>query len=143
MTRAQTRSHFARASTRGRQNMDFFCPARGGIRVGYASAALLRPFPAATRSRLRGRAVLILTANRHYSLKGIRPGVRLTAAVARRLRAGRGYGVGRNTWYLVKDGGNRGVLKVQHGRIGEVGLANGRLVTTRPRAARFLRGFGG
>jgi pimeloyl-ACP methyl ester carboxylesterase len=143
MTRAQARSHFARTSTRGRRYMDFFCPVHRGIRVGYASPALVRPFPSAQRRRLTGRVVLILTANRHYALDGVRPGARLTRALARRLHAGEGYGVGRNTWYLVGDGRGRGILKVQHGVVGEIGVVNAALVTTRLRARRFLRSFGG
>jgi hypothetical protein len=122
--------------------MDFFCPSHGGIRVGYASGALLKAFSRATATRLRGRAVLILTANRHYALRGIRPGTRLSAAVARRLHAGRGYGVGRNTWYLTPDGRlSHGVLKVQHGVIGEIGIASGALTSSRAHARRFFRSF--
>ena len=104
--------------------MDFFCPARHGIRVGYR----------------RGRVVLVLTANRHYALRGVRPDTRL-ARVARRLRAGRPYHVGRNTWYLVPDGRGRGVLKVRRGTIQEIGIATASLVRTRAAARRFLRSF--
>jgi hypothetical protein len=126
-TRAQVRRAFASSSTsstRGRATMVFFCLHGIGIRVGY----------------LRGRAVLALTANRHYALRGVRPGARLTA-VARRLNSGRGSRVGRNTWYLVALGRGRGVLKVQNGVVEEIGIADPRLVRTRAAARRFFTSF--
>jgi hypothetical protein len=120
--------------------MDFFCPARRGIRVGYPSRSLLRSLAPAQRRRVSGRVVLALTASQHYALRGVRVGTRI-ARVARRLRAGRAFAVGRNRWYLVTDGHGRGVLKVQHGVIEEVGIADVALTRGRPRARRFLAGF--
>ncbi|MGH2868147.1 MAG: beta-galactosidase [Solirubrobacteraceae bacterium] len=142
MKRRQARSRFARVSLRGRRYMDFFCPARGGIRVGYPSPGLLRSVARSERRRLRGRAVVVLTSNRHYALRGVRPGARLTK-VARRLRAGRGFHVGRNTWYLVPSGSrlSRGVLKVQHGRIAEIGIADPRFARGRRAGRVFFRSF--
>jgi hypothetical protein len=127
MTRAEVRRAFltsSTVSTRGRATMVFYCLHGSGIRVGYLS----------------GRAVLALTANAHYALHGVRPGARL-AAVAARLHVGRGYAVGRNTWYVVGTGAVRGVLKVQRGRIGEVGIADGRRLGTRRAARAFLSSF--
>ena len=120
--------------------MDFFCPARRGIRVGYPSPKLLHGFSRAERRRLQGRAVLILSANHRYALRGVRPDTRL-ARVARRLRVGRGFHVGLNWWYLAPNGRSRGVLKVRHGVIEEVGIANARLTRTRRAALRFLESF--
>jgi hypothetical protein len=140
MTRAQARRRFSRGSTRGRRDMDFFCPARRGIRVGYASKSLLRPLSGAQRRRFNGRVVLVLTANRHYALRGVRPDTRLSK-VAKKLHAGRAFSVGRNRWYLVRDGSGRGVLKVQHGVIQEVGIAGASLVPNRAAARRFFRSF--
>lgn len=102
MTRARARSRFARFSLRGRRYMDFFCPSRGGIRVGYPSPALLRSLSYQQQQRVRGRAVLVLTANRHYALRGVRPGARL-ATVARRLRVVQPFRVGLNWWYLTPN----------------------------------------
>jgi hypothetical protein len=45
--------------------MDFFCPSHGGIRVGYPSPALLRALSRHQARQVRGRAILLLTANRH------------------------------------------------------------------------------
>jgi hypothetical protein len=140
MTRARARSLFARSATRGRRYMDFFCPAHNGIRAGYPSPALLRPLSRPERRRVQGRVVLALTSNPHYALHGVRAGVRL-AKVARRLGVGRGFRIGLNTWYLEPNGQSRGVLKVRHGIIEEIGIANKQLTTNRRSARRFLASF--
>jgi pimeloyl-ACP methyl ester carboxylesterase len=140
MTRKTARSHFRRVNTRGRRDMDFFCPAHRGIRVGYPSRSLLHSLSRREQRRVRGRAILILTANPHYALRSVRVGTRV-AKVARRLRLGRRFVVGQNTWYLAPNGPSRGVLKVRHGTIQEIGVANPALTRTRAAARRFLRGF--
>ena len=140
MTRARTRRAFPSGSTRGRRYMDFFCPRNGGIRVGYASPAAVRHLSARQRHGLEGRVVLILTANAHYAIHGVHAGSRLAVA-ERRLHLRRRFNVGLNTWYLGNAGRARTVLKVRHGFVEEVGLANDLLTTARPAAARFLRGF--
>jgi hypothetical protein len=140
MTRARARSRFARRSTRGRRYMDFFCPAHNGIRVGYPSPALLHGLSPSERRRVTGRAVLVLTSNRHYALRGVRPGARV-AKVARRLKLGRRFQIGLNSWYLAPNGASRGVLKVRRGVIDEVGIANARLTQSRQPALQFLKSF--
>lgn len=120
--------------------MDFFCTTANGIRTGYASPALLRSLSRAQRRRVQGRVILALTANPYYALRGVRQGTRL-AAVARRLRVGPGFQVGLNRWYLTPDGSSRGVLKVRHGIIEEIGVADRRLTANRRAARRFLARF--
>jgi hypothetical protein len=120
--------------------MDFFCPPNRGIRVGYASRALTRRMSRAQRRRVAGRAVLVLSANRHYALHGVRPDTRL-ARVRRRLHVGRAFHVGRNYWYVVANGPSHGVLKVRHGIIQEVGIADLRLTRGRAAGQRFFRSF--
>jgi hypothetical protein len=139
MTRAHTRSLFDRVSLRGRRYMDFFCPAHGGIRVGYATPALLGALSGRERRQVRGRVVLVLTANRHYALRGVRPGSRLAAARGR-LRLDSGFQIGLNHWYLAPAGRDQGVLKVRHGQVQEVGIANPAL-TGRRLSRRFLGSF--
>jgi len=80
MTRAGVRKLFLSFATRGRLYMDFLCPQPLGIRVGYPSPKLLSSLPAATRRLIRERAILILTADPRYSLRGVRPGSTLRAA---------------------------------------------------------------
>ena len=122
MTRAQARRAYSRSSDRGRRFMDFFCLTPQGVRVGYASPELLRNLPAGERGRLRGRVVWVSTANRVYSVHGVRPGARLALA-AHRLRLSRGLKIGLNWWYFAPNGTASVVLKVRHGLVEEVGIA--------------------
>jgi hypothetical protein len=121
--------------------MDFFCTASHRIRVGYPSAKLLHSLSVKQRRRVSGRAILVVTASHHYALRGVHPGARLTPRLARRLRIGRQFHVGKNRWYLVNEPGSRGVLKVRRGVIQEIGIADARLTRDRPAARRFLRTF--
>jgi hypothetical protein len=139
MTRARARRSFAHVSMRGQRYMDFFCPSHGGIRVGYPSPSLLRALSRHEARQVRGRVILLLTANRHYALKGIRPGARLTTA-RRRLHLDNGFQVGLNRWYLGPAGISRDVLKVRKGKVQEIGVANPTL-TDKRLARRFLRSF--
>jgi hypothetical protein len=139
MSRARVRRAFVASSSRGHRFMEFFCLTPSGIRVGFPSPRLLRRLPQRTRSELRGRVVLALSANRHYALGGIRPGTPLTRA-RRRLRLSRPFHVGPNTWYL-SSGRTRGVLEVRHGVVEEVGIALSRLTRTPGQDGVFLRSF--
>ena len=120
--------------------MDFFCLRPNGIRVAYPSAAVLRRLPARVRRHVRGRVVLALTANPDYALRGVRPGDAL-APVARRLHAGRGFRIGRNIWYTLPAGASRGVLKVRHSVIEEIGIASRSLTGSRAADRRLLNGL--
>ncbi len=140
MTRRDARKRFPRLSLRGRRYMDFFCPSRQGIRVGYATPVLLRTLARHKRAGYRGRAVLILTAARHFQIRGVHPDTSL-ARVAKRLGVGRGFSVGRNRWYLFGGGASRGIFKVRRGRIEEIGIASSLLTRTRAADRVFLRSF--
>jgi ABC-2 type transport system ATP-binding protein len=140
MTRAAARRAYRKSSNRGRRYMDFFCLSPNGVRVGYPSPKLLKTLPSGLRRQVTGRVVLALTANRHYALRGVRPGTRL-ALVARRLRVGRAYHVGLNYWFLAPGGNSVGLLKVRHGVVEEVGIVQGRLTRSRGAAFRFLNSF--
>jgi hypothetical protein len=124
-------------STRGKAYEDFYCLSPVGIRAAFPTPALLRRLPAGQRSRYRGRIVLLLTSDRHYALRGVRPGTRLSR-VARRLGVWPVITVGPNNWYILKDGANRGVFKVRRGIIQEIGLANYRFTRTYPVARHFF-----
>ena len=141
MTRAQARRAFSHSTTRGHRNMDFFCLTPNGIRVAYPSPGMLSKLSPKARKQVRGRVVLALTSNRHYSLKGVKPQTKL-AKVRGRLRPGRGLHVGANTWYLVAGGRSIGVLKVRHGQIQEIGIADGSLTGSRAAARRLLTSLG-
>lgn len=141
ISRTRARTVLPRYSTRGSRDMDFYCLSGGsGIRAGYPSAQLLDGLSLAQRSRVGGRAILLLTASHHYTLRGVRVGQPVTA-VARRLRLKRPLRVGLNTWYLAPGSLATGVLKVRHGVIQEIGIADTALTSTRPNAIRFLTSF--
>ena len=89
---------------------------------------------------MKGRVVLLLTANRHYALRGVRPGARL-ARVARRLRLGRAFKIGLNTWYVFPDGPSSGVLKVRRGVVEEIGIVDKRPTGGASATLRFLKAF--
>jgi hypothetical protein len=122
-TRKAARTTFDRYSTRGRRDFDFYCLSGGGLRAGY----------------LHGRIALALTSDHFYALDGVRPGTSLAAARRKLTIVGRGYYVGRNVWYVVRGSG---VLKVRHGEVQEIGVAQRSLDSTRTRARRFFRSFG-
>ena len=141
-TRAALRRRLALARTH--KGADVFCLAGGpGIRVGYASAAILRRQTHRGARRLRGRAVIILTANRRYALRGIHPGARATAATRRRLHARRALRIGANRWYFVTLPGGTGVVKVTGAKVSEVGIANRGLSHTAPARRRLLATLAG
>ncbi len=140
MTRKRARKAMRFSSTHGRRWVDYFCLTPIGVRVGYASPALLRPFSAGVRHRLGGRAALVLTSNRFYGLSGVRPGAKI-ASVKRHLRVGRAYRVGANTWYVLSGRRANGILKVRHGVVQEIGIATRTISGTRAQRLRFLRGF--
>jgi hypothetical protein len=48
---------------------------------------------------------------------------------------------GLNTWYLAPNGQSRGVLKVRHGLIEEIGIVDKRLTQPRRAASTFLNSF--
>jgi hypothetical protein len=120
--------------------MDFFCLSPGGIRAGYPSRRLLLPLRARQRRRLQNRVVLLLTATPYYALRGVRPGATLTAA-RRVLRIGRPFHIGLNYWYLAPNGPDRAALKVRHGIVQEIGIANAKLTAHRRSAFRFFTSF--
>jgi hypothetical protein len=122
-------------------NFDDFCLYGGwGVRAGYPSPSLLRTVPAGLRPKLKGRVILLLTANPAYAIRGVRPGAAL-GAVARALHLGKVFHVGRNDWYIVHGGGVSQVFKARQGIIYELGLADRRLTATRAAQQLFLRSF--
>jgi hypothetical protein len=141
LTRAAMRRTLATRLARHSQAFDVFCLSPNGLRVGYATPALLRTLPRKLRGRYRDRAVLLMTANPRYELRGIRAGDTLAAA-ARHARLGRGLPVGRNTFYLLPDGAARGVLEVEARRVVQIGVTDAALTRTRAASLRRLRSFG-
>jgi hypothetical protein len=110
-----------------------------GIRAGYPSAKLLKSVSGSVRKRSAGKIAIALTANRYYTLDGVRPQAKLSA-VARKLHIQRPpFHVGLNFWYIVPGKAARGVVKVRHGRIQEVGIVARDLTNSRAAQRRLFR----
>lgn len=141
MTRSHARHILPRFQVT-RNGFDNFClRGRWGIRVGFPSRRVLRSLSLSQRRRNAGRIVIALTANRYYSLDGVRPQARLSS-VARRLHVQASpIHVGLNFWYVLPGRGARYVLKVRDGRIQEIGVV-ARALTNGRAAQRRLFGFG-
>jgi sugar lactone lactonase YvrE len=137
MTRAQSLRQYTHGSTHDKRFEEFFSLTGGEVRVGYPSLRLLKSLPSAQRDTLAGRVVLALTANPYYSLRGIRPGDSLRT-IAKTLRTGAAIHVGRNDWYMTPDGASTAVLKVRHGTVEEIGIADATLTHTRQAQRTFI-----
>jgi hypothetical protein len=141
MSRRAARERLPRFSVDHR-GFDHFCMFAGwGIRAGYATSALLAELPSATRGRLRGRIVMALAANTHYALSGVRSGTRLKTAHAR-LSLEPVFHIGLNDWYVAPLPVADGILKVRHGKVEEVGLADRDLMRTRADQHKLLKSWG-
>jgi hypothetical protein len=122
-------------------DFDDFCLRGGfGIRAGYPSQKLLRELPPGLGARVRDRMVLMLSANGLYALHGVRHGTSVAGA-AQRLRLGKPFHIGLNYWYITPGRRANGILKVRHGTVLEVGLADRALTSGRAAQRRFLKGF--
>jgi hypothetical protein len=139
-TRTQARRAFTRSSDRGKRFEDFFCLTPIGVRVGYASSTLLKTLPPGTRRKVAGRVVLALTANAFYALHGVRPGATLAAA-HKALGTGAPFHVGLNYWYTAHNGSTTAVLKVRHGIVQEIGIADAALTHGRRSQRAFIKSF--
>jgi hypothetical protein len=139
-TRARVRRGLRRSDDHRAPYTDVFCFTPIGIRVGFPPPAATKRLSAKARRATAGRVVLILTANRHYTLRRIRPGIRVASA-KRTLRLERPIHTGRNIWYLTRLKRVTGVLKTNHGIVREIGIADPRLTTPRRLAMRLLASF--
>jgi len=126
--------------------MDRFCLTdRRHIRVGYPSSRMLRRARPRLRKKIRGRSVLVLTSSQRYAIRGVRNGSTprfMKKRMGKRIR--RSYKVGINRWYVARGPkGTRLLFKITRGRgrVGEVGVADARLMRGRRAARRFLDGF--
>jgi hypothetical protein len=140
MTRAQARSEYAVSSNRGKRYEDFFCLTPIGVRVGYASPALLKTLPRAERKKYAGRVVWASTSSRFYEVHDVRPGATLAAA-RRHLRLTVPFHIGLNFWYLAPNGASTAVLKARHGIVEEIGIADKALTQHRRARLALLKSF--
>jgi hypothetical protein len=122
-----------------RNGFDNFCLYAGwGIRAAYPTKALLK---ATHAYNLRGRIVIALTANPFYRLEGTAPGAKVTKALSKHLRLTKPFHIGSNYWYVVPETHSRGLLKVRHGVVHEVGVISRQLSNGRKAQSRLLHSF--
>jgi hypothetical protein len=139
LTRARARRAFTHSSNRGRRHQDFFCLTPIGVRVGYASPTLLNTLSRSARKHVQGRVVWASTSSAFYTVRGIRPGATLTAA--RSLGLGAPFRIGLNDWYTAPNGSSIAVLKVRHGIVQEIGIADKQLARTRKAQGTLMSSF--
>jgi hypothetical protein len=140
MTRAQVHHAYHHSSNHGTRYEDFFCLTPIGVRVGYASPALLKTLSKTERRRFEGRVVWASTSNDHYDIHGVRPGATLAAA-RKHLKLTGPFHIGLNEWYLAPYGSSTAVLKVRHGTVEEIGIAEKSLTKGHQHQRAFLKSF--
>lgn len=140
MTRAEVRGLLPRFNIT-QNDFDNFCLYQGwGIRAGYPSAQLLGSLGQSTRTAVSGRVVLVLTSNRYYALRSIRPGATQRAAI-KALHTGARMHVGLNDWYMAANGSTTAVIKVRGGTVREIGVASLALTRTPGSRLTFIKSF--
>jgi isoquinoline 1-oxidoreductase alpha subunit len=140
MTRAQARHAYTHSSNRRKHFEDFFCLTPAGVRVGYASPALLKTLPAHERTKLEGRVIWASTANTFYEIHGVRPGATLAVA-HRHLKLTGPFHIGLNSWFLAPNGRSTAVLKVRGGKVEEIGIGDKALTHGHHAQVAFLKSF--
>ena len=88
-------------------------------------------------NRLRGRAVLTLSSNARYKVKGVHPGTKVKQA-KRRLHLAGATKIGGSRWYFARRGKSTVVVNASGGRVSEIGLAVTQLTGDRRAQKRFL-----
>jgi hypothetical protein len=140
MTTSQADKLYTHHSFRGRRYEEFFCLTPIGVRVGYPSPKLLFAVPPRERVQLARTIIWASTSSPFYTLDGIRPGATLATA-GKRLRLSAPFRIGLNYWYVAPDTTSTAVLKVRHGIVEEIGIADQRLTGNRRSQRIFLTSF--
>jgi isoquinoline 1-oxidoreductase alpha subunit len=140
MTRAQARRAFAKSKKTSSAHIDSFCLTPAGVRVGYATPAVLKTLPEHERAKYEGRVIWASTTSTFYSLHGVRAGTTLKEA-HRLLKLTGPLHVGAHAWYLAPNGASAGVLKVHKNIVEEIGIGEKALTKTHHEQVAFLGSF--
>lgn len=140
VTPAQARAAFRKSSDKRGKNTDLFCLTPSGIRVDYASGKLVSTLSSSDQKLIRGRAVVAVTANAFYSVRGIRVGSALSAA-EHKLKLSSAFHRGANSWYTALNGTSTALVEVRGGIVHEVGIADKRLTDGRMAQSRLIKSF--
>jgi hypothetical protein len=123
MSRTQAEYEYRNHTNRGKQYEDFFCLTPIGVRVGYGSPKLLKILNTKQRKALEDKVVWASTSNPFYSIGKVRAGESITAAAVT-LHTEPPFHIGLNYWYLAVQKKSTVVLKVRHGVVEEIGIAD-------------------
>ena len=121
MTRAQARRALRHSRDKTQKYSDTFCLTPVGVRVGYASPALLKTLAKSKRSKVESKVVWVSTSSAFYTVRGVRVGATLAAA-RRALKSGVVIKAGGRAWYVSRLGSATVVLAVRGGLIQELCL---------------------
>jgi hypothetical protein len=121
-----------------RGGFDRYCVRGGGaMRIGYPLKRLRTKLSRKERRRVINRAMVILTTNKRFRIKGIRRGSKVKT-LRRKFKGEKSFRIGQNRWYIAKGSKARVVFKTRRNRVIEVGLADKRLTRTKRIAKRTL-----
>ena len=129
MTRAQVRRAFRGSSVLQSGATESFCLTPAGVRVGFATPGLLGTLPRSERAHLGGHVVWVLTSSPRYAYAGIRVGANV-AALKSSLPGATLAEYGMNDWFVLPSGVSTLLLKVTHGFVDEIAIADSRLTAT-------------
>jgi hypothetical protein len=129
MTRTQARAAYRLSRLTALRYQDIFCLIPTGLRAGYPSQSLLSGLKASQRTKLSGHVIWATTANKHFSVGAIRPGVKFATA-KRALSTAKPVSVGRVAWYFLPGRLATVLVAVRGGVVQEVGLASNQLTRT-------------
>jgi hypothetical protein len=135
------RAKFKGLKLRTRKGLDRYCARGGGtFRIGYPTSRLSKTLKRSVRRKVKGRVVIVLTSNKGFSLKGIRPGSSSSKA-ASKLKHERKLKVGKNRWLVVPGRKVTLLVRIQGGKVREIGIGDGRLTHGTKATKRFLRAW--
>jgi hypothetical protein len=139
MTRPRARARLPRFTSRP-PGIDDFCLFGGwDIEAAYATASLVKAVPASARPPV-GSAVLVLTGNPFYALRGIAPGMSF-AQVSRGLAIFAQLRSGSTTWFFAALNFANGVIEVRDGVVQQIGIADKGVTAFRGARERLFRTF--
>jgi hypothetical protein len=140
-TQKAQRAKFKGLKLRTRKGLDRYCARGGGtFRIGYPTKRLSRTLKRSVRGKVKGRVVIVLTSNKGFSLKGLRPGDSSHKA-GRKLKHERKLKVGKNRWLVVPGRTVTLLVRIQSGKVREIGIGDGRLTHGTKATKRFLRAW--
>jgi hypothetical protein len=140
MTRAQAERALPQSTKRATTSEERFCLTPAGLTVGYSSSKVLATLPARDRARYRTtKVVWISTTSAKYTLAGVRPGRKLTAATRRRLKLGKAVTIEHDRWYLAPHGSVTAILGTHAGSVTTIAIALPQLAHTHTAQRALLR----